>query len=130
MTSFAELSKIARHIWQQYGPAEGEKITDRHLIDIDAARDRALEKVGAHPNAARWFTVEFDRPIGTTQSATDAPERPFHAPSVRASCWEDALLMWAMWPQAHDANVVDVRRLVFDFEPVIWEDIFDEAGRS
>ena len=125
MTSFADLAKRARFGWSEYGPAEGEKLTDRHLIDLHKFFDRVLETCGATPAVSRWFTVEFDRVIGTTEPVDGAPVKEFSEISRQSSCWQEAILCCAMWPQTHGAHVINVHRKTYPHEPVVWEDIFD-----
>ena len=130
MTSFADLAKRARFGWSEYGPAEGEKLTDRHLIDLHKFFDRVLEAVGATPAVSRWFTVEFDRVIGTTESVDGGPVKEFSELSRRASCWQEAVLCCAMWPQTHSAHVIGVRRIYYAGEPTVWDDVFAEIDKE
>ena len=123
MTSFAELQEHARIVWRMYGPGEGEKLTDRHVVDLDKARGRVLERVGARPAASRWWLVEFDRVIWTSELG-----KPSSVGGIHASCWEEAILHRAMWPETHGARVVDVRRVYYTHEPVTWDEVFAEVG--
>ena len=125
MTTFAELAHLARGIWSQYGPKSGEKLTDRHCIALEKARGRALKKVGARPGQSRWFEVEFDRIIWTSELG-----KPSNTGGIHASCWEDAILHRAMWPETHQARVIDVRRIYFAGEPTVWDDVFAELDKE
>lgn len=127
MTSFKELQVAAERAWRLHGPGEGEKLTDRHMEDIAYERACILTQVDARLGAARWFVISFAQPIAWAEP-DGKPRTPLTAPGVWASCWEDAVLRWSVWPQTHGIPILGVTRTTEGVTEWGWDDVFAEVA--
>ena len=114
MTDWARLVEIGQRIWRDHGPAEDERLTDRHVHAQDAALAAELDQLGIphhvgeknrpYGDSYGWWDIRADRHRWSNEfgKTTDVA-------GVWADSAEEAVIHRAMYPP-HDLVVVDVTR--------------------
>ena len=114
MTDWAQLVAIGQGIWRKHGPADGERLADRHITALDAAVGAELDRRGiVHYLGARervygaswgWWDIT------TTKDWTNAFGKNIGpVTGIWADSAEEAVICRAMWPP-HDMTVLAVER--------------------